>query len=122
MKMQQLGQVKIVLVFVLVFLAGCSEAQKTTKQFPVYEPSWESLNQHEIPQWLLDAKIGLYGHWGIYSIPAFKTEWYGRLMYDKQTRGDAVVNHHIEKYGKLEKSPVRFRDTDHLMQIIDRIV
>ena len=102
MKMRQLEQVKIVLVFVfvLVFLVGCSEAQKTTKQFPVYEPSWESLNQHEIPQWLLDAKIGLYGHWGIYSIPAFKTEWYGRLMYDKQTRGDAVFNHHIEKYGK----------------------
>ena len=77
-----------------------SHAGEDATSFPVYEPSWESLNQHEIPDWLLDAKLGLYGHWGIYSVPAFKTEWYGRLMYDKQTRGDAVFNHHVEKYGK----------------------
>ncbi|MHC4517320.1 MAG: alpha-L-fucosidase [Planctomycetota bacterium] len=68
--------------------------------FPIYTPSWKSLNHHEIPDWLLDAKLGLYAHWGVYSVPAFRTEWYGRLMYDKQTRGDAVFSHHIETYGK----------------------
>lgn len=33
-----------------------------------YESNWESLNQHEIPDWALDAKFGIYAHWGPYSI------------------------------------------------------
>ena len=86
-------------IFLISWTAGVC-AQTSRKEFPVYQPSWESLNQHDIPDWLLDAKLGLYGHWGIYSVPAFKTEGYGRLMYDKQTRGDDVFNHHIATYGK----------------------
>ena len=84
----------------LAFSAVCARAQENTDDFPVYQPTWESLNRHEIPEWLLDAKLGLYGHWGIYSVPAFKTEWYGRLMYDKQTRGEDVFDHHIATYGR----------------------
>lgn len=33
-----------------------------------YEANWKSLNQHEIPDWALDAKFGLYAHWGPYSV------------------------------------------------------
>jgi pilus assembly protein CpaF len=29
---------------------------------------------------------------------------------------------YVERFGKLERTPVRFRDGDHLLQIIDRIV
>ena len=93
--------IRILFGFALLLGAGTRTfAEKRASHFRTYEPSWESLNEHDIPEWLLDAKLGLYGHWGVYSVPAFKTEWYGRLMYDKQTRGDAVFNHHIEKYGK----------------------
>jgi len=91
---------KIWITIVLaIVLSSCSGLQNKQESFPVYEPSWESLNTHEIPDWLLDAKLGLYGHWGVYSIPAFKTEWYGRLMYDTLTRGNSVYFHHREKYG-----------------------
>src|ERR1700745_1127645 len=31
-------------------------------------------------------------------------------------------NIYVERRGKMEKSPVQFRDNNHLMQIIDRIV
>ncbi len=41
----------------------------------MYESSWESLNQHQIPQWILDAKFGIYAHWGPYSVPAYGNEW-----------------------------------------------
>ncbi|MCK4919743.1 MAG: alpha-L-fucosidase [Bacteroidales bacterium] len=85
-------------LILVVFLSSCSN-KISEKEFPVYEPNWESLNQHEIPEWLLDAKLGLYGHWGVYSVPAFQTEWYGRIMYDKYTRGEKAFNHHIETYG-----------------------
>ncbi len=30
----------------------------------VYEQNWSSLSKHKMPQWLLDAKFGIYSHWG----------------------------------------------------------
>ncbi|MFI3317893.1 MAG: alpha-L-fucosidase [Rikenellaceae bacterium] len=33
-----------------------------------YEPEWRSITQYEIPDWALDAKFGIYAHWGPYSI------------------------------------------------------
>ena len=47
------------------------------------------------------------------------------LMKDSEIT-DILVNTHglvyVERYGKLEKTEVRFRDDAHLMQIIERIV
>lgn len=34
-------------------------------------PEWESISQHQIPQWFHDAKIGIFIHWGAYSVPAW---------------------------------------------------
>ena len=36
-----------------------------------YVASAESLQQHPVPDWFLDAKFGIFIHWGPYSIPAF---------------------------------------------------
>ena len=36
-----------------------------------YEPSWESLDRHEVPEWYHDAKLGIFIHWGVYSVPAW---------------------------------------------------
>ncbi|MCK0188947.1 alpha-L-fucosidase [Arenibacter sp. F20364] len=33
-----------------------------------YVPSWNSLRSHHTPQWLMDAKFGIYCHWGIQTI------------------------------------------------------
>jgi alpha-L-fucosidase len=33
-----------------------------------WQPTWESLSQHEVPQWAKDAKFGIYAHWGVYSV------------------------------------------------------
>jgi alpha-L-fucosidase len=45
-----------------------------------YQPDWLSLARHENPQWLLDAKFGIYAHWGVYAVAAYKTEWYGKIL------------------------------------------
>jgi alpha-L-fucosidase-like protein len=50
-----------------------------------YRPEWPSLVKHDRPQWLLDAKFGIYAHWGVYEVPAYKSEWYGKMMYDPAT-------------------------------------
>ena len=36
-----------------------------------YEASADSLAPHAVPDWFLDAKFGIFIHWGPYSIPAF---------------------------------------------------
>ena len=63
-----------------------------------YEANWESLSKHqEIPQWLNDAKLGIYFHWGVFSVPAYGSEWYPYNMY---RQGNRVYKHHQQTYGK----------------------
>ena len=46
------------------------------------QPTWDSLKEHyEVPQWFIDAKFGLFMHWGLYSVPAYHNEWYEKHMY-----------------------------------------
>ncbi|MBQ6383637.1 MAG: alpha-L-fucosidase [Clostridia bacterium] len=61
-----------------------------------YEANWESLEKHQTPQWFRDAKLGIFIHWGIYSVPAFANEWYSRNMYLQGTR---EFEHHVKTYG-----------------------
>ena len=62
-----------------------------------YEPNWESLKKHkEVPEWFRDGKIGIYFHWGLYSVPAYKNEWYPRHAY---TKGSDFFKHHVNTYG-----------------------
>ncbi len=92
----------------LIFLA-CNREQSNTpvnqKETIHYENSWESLQQHETPEWLLDAKFGIYAHWGLYSVPAYGNEWYGRRMYEV---GSDIHQHHVETYG----DPAEFGNKD----------
>lgn len=61
-----------------------------------FEPTWEALQQYTVPQWYLDAKFGIFIHWGVYSVPAFGNEWYPRNMY---IQGSKEFNHHVETHG-----------------------
>ena len=61
-----------------------------------FQANWESLERYEIPRWYLDAKFGIFIHWGIYSVPAFQNEWYPRNMYLKD---QPAYKHHLETYG-----------------------
>ncbi|ADW69278.1 alpha-L-fucosidase [Granulicella tundricola] len=36
-----------------------------------YQPTIESLDQHPLPQWFDDAKLGIFIHWGLYSVPGW---------------------------------------------------
>lgn len=45
-------------------------------------PTWESLNQRGYPEWFSDAKLGIFIHWGLYSVPAYASkEGYGEWFY-----------------------------------------
>lgn len=87
-------------VFVLIF-ALTTSAQN-------YEPTWESLDKRPIPEWFQDAKFGIFIHWGVYSVPAWRklesaryasyAEWYyARVMDNKENGGYAF---HRKNYGE----------------------
>ncbi|MEU6510701.1 alpha-L-fucosidase [Streptomyces sp. NPDC046942] len=72
--------------------AGVAQAAPST-----YTPAWPSVDQHPpAPEWFQDAKFGIYFHWGVFSVPAYDSEWYPRNMY---IAGSAANQHHIATYG-----------------------
>jgi len=90
-----------------VLLAACvcgvqaADNDKTSASQAAYTADWESLAKHkEAPEWFRDAKFGIYFHWGVYSVPAFGSEWYPRNMHQKGRREYA---HHVETYGDPSK-------------------
>ena len=48
-----------------------------------YTASWSSVDQHKTPAWFLDAKFGIYYHWGAFATAMYGSEWYPRNMYNK---------------------------------------
>ncbi|MEM1208258.1 MAG: alpha-L-fucosidase [Planctomycetota bacterium] len=61
-----------------------------------FAPTWESLKQWEVPRWYHEAKFGIFIHWGVASVPAYKSEWYPKHMYK---RGGEFFDHHVRTYG-----------------------
>ncbi|WP_097239558.1 alpha-L-fucosidase [Streptomyces sp. 1331.2] len=73
--------------------AGVAQAAPST-----YTPDWNSVDQHPAaPEWFQDAKFGIYFHWGVFSVPAYQSEWYPRNMYKA---GSPANQHHIATYGQ----------------------
>ena len=60
-----------------------------------FEASFESLNTYKAPEWFLDAKFGIWSHWGPQSVPMFG-DWYARNMY---IQGTEQYEYHIRHYG-----------------------
>ena len=97
------------------FLAMSSHA--VWAQTPAqYQPTIESLNQHPLPAWYDDAKLGIFVHWGLYSVPGWAplvhpnhdftsedyiknnpyAEWYYNVM---RVEGSPTRTYHREHYG-----------------------
>jgi alpha-L-fucosidase len=95
-------------------MAICVEC---TAQAPVkYEPTIVSLDRHEVPSWYTNAKLGIFIHWGLYSVPGWAplshpnhdfsstdyirnnpyAEWYYNTM---RIDGSPTQAYHVEHYG-----------------------
>ncbi len=93
----------------IVFVAGeASVAQQGGTSNRKFEPTWDSIDQRETPQWWRDAKFGIFIHWGPYSVPAFSkvgqySEWYWRNLVEpkRASHGHAeTVEYHLKNYGE----------------------
>ena len=77
------------------------------------EATWKSLNERGYPTWFDEAKLGIFIHWGLYSVPAYAhpegyAEWlYKGLMSHSSGRMNIMANYADttlstkELYGKL---------------------
>ena len=74
--------------------------------FPVSLPpgpfgaDWESFRGFRVPGWFRYVKFGIFIHWGVYSVPAFGSEWYPRHMY---IPGRPEYEYHLRHYGPHDK-------------------
>ncbi len=59
---------------------------------------WNELTNYRTPEWMKNAKFGIYTHWGIYSVPAFgpNVSWYPYRMYQE---GSAQYAYHCKHFG-----------------------
>jgi alpha-L-fucosidase len=91
----------------------CSLAVPGFAQTNVYEPNWESLDSRPNPSWFVDAKFGIFIHWGVYSVPSFApkdqySEWYWEALDNdpanqnekRRRRGLATKAFHNRVYGE----------------------
>lgn len=62
-----------------------------------FQPTWESLMEARVPDWFRERRLGIFTHWGLYSVPARSNEWYSRNMY---IPGTPAYEHHIKTYGQ----------------------
>ncbi len=75
------------------------EADRQAHDGP-YRPDWETLRDHEIPQWFKDAKFGIFIGWGVYAVPGAVNEWYPHNMYRP---GDPAHEDFLKRYGGFDK-------------------
>ena len=91
---------KHVFIILIVLQFSVAKAQK-------YQSTWASLDTRPIPTWFEDAKFGIFIHWGVYSVPAWRklesglyasyAEWYyAKVMYNKDNGGEEF---HNKNYG-----------------------
>jgi len=63
-----------------LLLCNISQAENNDpKKNKKFKPTIESLQNYECPEWFRDAKLGIYMHWGAYSV-AEMGEWYARKL------------------------------------------
>ena len=77
-----------------------------------YQPTWQSLESRPVPAWYTNAKLGIFIHWGVYSVPAWATnsnadgfgsnysEWYWQRLFAPNLKiHKEFVEFHKKNYG-----------------------
>uniref|UniRef100_A0A6P7FAU7 Putative alpha-L-fucosidase n=1 Tax=Diabrotica virgifera virgifera TaxID=50390 RepID=A0A6P7FAU7_DIAVI len=74
------------LLTILLALICASQAQ--------YQADWESLDSRPLPSWYDEAKIGIFIHWGVFSVPSFANEWF----WFEWNSGDYDITNYLKNY------------------------
>ena len=62
-----------------------------------YTPDWASLDSRPLPAWYDDSKIGIFIHWGVFSVPSYVNAWFWYWWKGPQPHPD-IVSFMAENY------------------------
>ena len=70
-----------------------------------YDANWDSLDSRPTPQWWVDAKFGIFIHWGVYAVPAWSvrgqySEWYWNRITGDKAKDGPWWRYHKNTYGE----------------------
>jgi len=74
--------------------AYLAEIERVISAGPWHD-DWESLATHPVPEWYGKTRLGIFLHWGPFSVPAYH-DWYARNMY---IQGSEEFEHHRKTWG-----------------------
>ncbi len=77
----------------------------------MYKPSSRSIKSHKTPQWFHDAKLGIFIHLGLYSIPAF-AEVHKKSFHELQKEEGTGRYFYKNPYAEWYENTLRMRDTE----------
>jgi alpha-L-fucosidase len=63
-----------------------------------YKENWNSIKEHKTPEWIREAKFGIYTHGGVYTVPAGGPNETG-YPYNMYRRGIEQHRYHLKIYG-----------------------
>ena len=63
------GSIQLFAVILIISSVTCISAVR-------YEPNWESIDKRPLPTRYDESKIGIFIHWGVFSVPSLLTEWF----------------------------------------------
>jgi alpha-L-fucosidase len=114
-----MGKVSRGLVTVLACLfAGrvVGGAPQTAVPAGKYVGTLESLNRHPLPEWYADAKLGIFIHWGLYSVPGWAVltpeEELGKLSQEEYLKRNPYAEWYLNTL-RLEGSPTQEYHKEH---------
>ncbi len=110
--------ISLFLLFALVVAGPCRAQTPPTR----YDTTQTSINRHPVPAWFNDAKLGIFIHWGLYSVPGWAKgtkkplqeilattpgeEWFANNPYAEwylnslKIDGSSTQQHHKATYGE----------------------
>lgn len=97
---------RVLLTIVLLLAIHVRLPAETVPAVDPEQAAWEAIDQRPTPQWWLDAKFGIFIHWGVYSVPAFSmvgrySEWYWNDLANPGRKAHAEVKpFHDRVYGE----------------------
>lgn len=71
------------------------QIRMSTHNMKKYKPEWDDLDTRPLPQWYDSAKIGIFLHWGVYSVPCFKSEWFWKNLKDGTFFQNVIIYFYI---------------------------
>lgn len=98
-------------LYLLLFVCLTAQAQKK------YEANWASIDSRPVPEWFEDGKLGIFIHWGVFSVPAYSptardgvgvyeryAEWYWKRWSDPDNKTNKFfTGFHNRVYGTETK-------------------